>query len=84
MAGKSTPLRQHLQALPSEQRDVTMSFGQIEQIINDKLPISASQYRPWWSNEAKGSHVQARAWLDARWKVDTVNFNQKWVRFIRT
>jgi len=83
MAAKYTPLEHYLTDLPISQRDVTLSFAQIERILNDKLPLSAMQYRPWWSNEAEGSHVQARAWLDAGWKVDTVNFNGKWVRFLR-
>jgi hypothetical protein len=83
MAGKYTPLEQYLTTLPANQRDATLSFGQIERLINDKLPASASKHRAWWSNEKNGVHVSAHAWMDAGWKVDTVNFNQKWVRFLR-
>jgi hypothetical protein len=83
MAGKYTPLQHYIKALPQNKRDITLSYVQIERILNDKLPLSATQHRPWWSNEIEGSHVQARAWLDAGWKVDTVDSRQKWVRFIR-
>jgi len=83
MTGKYTPLEQYLTALPSGQRDVTLSFEQIERILNDRLPPSAYKYQAWWANQKKGTHVEAQAWLDAGWKVDTVNFNGKWVRFIR-
>lgn len=83
MAGKYFPLEQHLKALPDETRDVTMSFEQIEQIINDKLPTSAYKYQAWWANEIGGSHVQAHFWMDVGWKVDTVDLKKKWARFQR-
>ena len=83
MAGKYTPLEQHLKAFPAEQRDVTMSFEQIERIINDKLPASAYKYQAWWANEKDGHHVHAHSWMNAGWKVDTLNLQEKWVRLIR-
>lgn len=83
MAGKYSPLENYLRALPASQWEVTMNFYQIERILNDKLPSSAHQYQAWWANQQKGSHVEAQAWLDAGWKVDSVNFNSKWVRFRR-
>jgi hypothetical protein len=83
MVGKYSQLERHLSLLPFEQHEVTLSFVQIERILNDKLPLSAQRYRAWWSNETEGSHVQARAWLDAGWLVDTVDFFRKQVRLVR-
>ncbi len=83
MAGKYMPLQMYLHSLLENQRDTTLSFEQIERIINDKLPPSAHKHRAWWSNENDGIHVSAHAWMDAGWKVDTVNFTQRWVRFMR-
>jgi hypothetical protein len=84
MAGKYSPLENYLRSLPTSQREVTMSFYQIERILNDKLPASAHQHQAWWVNQKKkGTHVESQAWMDAGWKVDTVNFDQKWVRFLR-
>lgn len=83
MAGKYTPLEHYLTALQTSQQDITLSFDQIERILIDKLPPSAFKYQAWWGNQKKGSHVEAHAWMDAGWKVDTVNFNEKWVRFRR-
>jgi len=83
MSGKYTLLQNHLAGYPSDKRDVTLSFEHIERIISDILPASATKHRAWWSNEKNGRHVSAHAWMDAGWKVDTVNFNQKWVRFLR-
>jgi hypothetical protein len=70
MAGKYTPLENYLRALPEGQREVTLGFEQIEEILNTKLPSSAYEYRQWWENEKEGNHVNARAWANAGWKVD--------------
>ena len=83
MAGKYTPLEHYLHDLPASQREVMLSFEQIEQILGSKLPSSAYGYRQWWENEKEGNHVNARAWANAGWKVDTVNFGEKWVKLVR-
>jgi hypothetical protein len=48
---KYTPLQKYLSGLPEGTNTKTMTFEQIEKIINDKLPASAHEYRPWWANE---------------------------------
>ncbi|MGQ2930321.1 MAG: DUF7662 domain-containing protein [Sphingopyxis sp.] len=55
------PLRDFLAA--KGDRSVTLSFGEIEDLIGRRLPPSASGAvsRQWWSNAS--SHSQARAWL---------------------
>lgn len=83
MAGKYTPLRQYLLAVPELTREVTLTFAQIETILADKLPPSAHNHREWWSNEQHGSHVHAQAWLDAGWKVESVDQQRSWVIFRR-
>lgn len=65
MPGKYSPLEQYLRDLRANQREVALSFEQIERILNDKLPPSAYRYPAWWANEKEGSHVHARSWLDA-------------------
>ena len=83
MAGKYTPLENHLRDLPDSLREVTLGFEQIEKILNDKLPPSAYEYWAWWANEKEGNHVNARAWANAGWKVENVDFNKKRVNFVR-
>ena len=82
MAGKYTPLENFLRDIPDHQNEATLTFEQIQRIINDKLPPSAYEYPAWWSNH-RGSHVEADAWLNTGWHVDEVNFQEKWVRFIK-
>lgn len=72
-----------MSSLPETQKEETLSFEQIEIIILDRLPPSAKKYSAWWNNEVEGSHVQARGWMGAGWQKDIVNFDEKWVRFVR-
>ena len=83
MAGKYTPLENYLHDLPKSQREVTLRFEQIEQILGTNLPSSAYRYRQWWENEKEGNHVNARAWANAGWKIENVDFSRKRVNLVR-
>jgi hypothetical protein len=60
---------------------IVLSFEQIEEIIGDKLPDSATDHRPWWGNENGNPSRQCHAWLDAGWEVDRVDLKARIVRF---
>jgi hypothetical protein len=65
---------------------VTLSFDDIERLLNATLPPSARKYAAWWSsNMRRGdqTHVQARAWMDAGWKA-VPDFRLGRVAFQRT
>jgi hypothetical protein len=51
----------------------TISYQQIEGIIGTSLPSSAYRHRAWWANSG---HPQARIWVDAGWKVSSVNLGK--------
>jgi len=78
---KYEPLREFLDTLPTSDRDTTLSFDQVEQIIGDTLPPSATAHREWWSNQEGGS--RAPHWRAAGFKVDKVDLAKKIVRFKR-
>lgn len=80
---KYDSLKRYLSNLQPTQNEITLPFKKIEEIIHDKLPKSAHIHRAWWSNEKNGVHVSAHAWMEAGWKVDTVNQGERWVRFVR-
>jgi hypothetical protein len=63
-----------------DSRLIPMSFDEIEGVLGFPLPNSARTYRPWWSN-SMGSHVQAKAWLSAGYKVSEVNLEGETVVF---
>jgi kynurenine formamidase len=81
--GKYNPLKLHLENLPDDITLRTYYFSRIEAIIEDNLPKSAYKYNAWWSNEHTGTHVQANAWIEAGWKVSSVNLIESWVTFQR-
>ena len=80
---KYTLLEQYLRDLPLNQQEETMSFEQIERILDDSLPESSLQDLSWWGNQRKGMFVDSIPWMDAGWMVDTVDLTRKQVKFVR-
>ncbi|MFG6097362.1 DUF4268 domain-containing protein [Leptothoe sp. ISB3NOV94-8A] len=74
------PLAVWLQTQMSDR--VTCTFKEIENIIQDELPPSARQHRNWWANDSV-SHVQSIQWLEAGWRVSSVNMSTERVVFSR-
>ena len=75
------PLAIWLQAqVREEQEKISLTFEQIEKIIDDKLPLSARQHRNWWANDSVG-HTQSQQWLDVGWRVSSVNIAEERVVF---
>jgi hypothetical protein len=83
MTDNYDPLEQYLRTLPVSQDKVTLSFESIDQILADPLPAAARTDRDWWGNQKPGTQVEAIAWMNAGWMVETVDFREKWVRFVR-
>jgi hypothetical protein len=83
MAGKYTPLEQYLRHLQANQRELTLTFEQVERILNSKLPPSAYHYQAWWSYETHPRQPEKQAIANSGWKVETINFSEKWVRLVR-
>lgn len=82
--GKYDPLRHFLENAAPGVSEMTLSFPQIEQILGDTLPYTATHSNHWWANELRsGTGPQSPSWLDAGWEVDEVEREQKWVRFRR-
>ena len=76
---KYEPLAAFLRRL--EQASIRMSFQRLEEIIAAPLPPSARLDRTWWGNTVNRTRVQAHAWLNAGWEVDTVDLPQEVVIF---
>lgn len=81
---KYDSLHEMLLKIPPNISEKIFTFNEIETIIGFKLPGSAYNHRPWWANPSSiNDHPYAQSWLSAGWKVEKVNQNQEWVRFIR-
>jgi len=83
MAGKYIPLENYLRDLPPSQKEVTLSFEQIEGILKFKLPSSAYEDERWWLREKEGNHVNLRAWTNAGWKVESIEVDKRQARLVR-
>ncbi len=80
MKGKYEPLYNWLLAQESSSGIIHVTYKEIERILGEKLPFSAKIYPAWWAN-GDNSHVHAKAWLSAGWKVESVNFSGESVTF---
>jgi DNA-binding transcriptional regulator YiaG len=76
---KYQPLLDYLRA-NSHQGEVTLNFADIEALLNNPLPASARTQQGWWSNRKKGA-LQASAWMEAGYRVETVDFDSQRVTF---
>lgn len=65
-----------------EADQITIPIDDIDGLVGG-LPPSAFRHPAWWANEGKGSHVQARSWMNASWRVDGFDIKEGWVRFRR-
>jgi hypothetical protein len=75
------PLRQQL--ADRTEPVVTRTFAEIERLLGATLPDPARRYPPWWANEEAGTHVHARAWLDAGRRTANVDLDAGKVDFVR-
>ncbi len=65
------PLQEFLTSC--NKRIVDLTFDQISEILGRDLPDSAHKHRAWWSNQrSNDNRPQARAWMEAGYKVDSV------------
>ena len=76
------PLEKYLKELPESTHEITLTFEQIENILAFKLPASAYEDRRWWDHETEANHVNKRAWANAGWKVESLDVNARWVKFV--
>ncbi|KAB8141869.1 DUF4268 domain-containing protein [Chloroflexia bacterium SDU3-3] len=83
-SGRYAPLIGHLVSQPQSMDKLTMTFGEIDQILGEPgLPPSARAYRAWWGNDTT-SHGHAQQWLGAGWHVATVVMAEERVTFARS
>jgi CBS domain-containing protein len=59
---------------------VRLTFDSIETAIKGELPLSAREYRSWWSNEVTTDAAPA-PWVQAGWRVEDVDLSAGEVSF---
>lgn len=81
-SARMAPLRHYLKLQHPRHTVLTLGFRQIEGIIGDGLPKLARKDPDWWANVA--SVEQAQSWLDAGWRVQTVDLPGEQVTLVHT
>lgn len=66
----------------SNQKSVTLSFSEIEKILQFELPDSARNHRPFWANTT--THSIALSWLSVGYETVSVNMDKQVVVFEKT
>jgi len=60
--------------------EYSLTLSEIESILGVPLPASARNRRAWWSNRSRGA-VQADAWMDAGYHVETIDLDNERITF---
>lgn len=66
----------------SDAQEVTLTFAEIETLLEVELPATARLQRGWWSNRSSGG-VQAAAWMDAGYHVSAIDLAEERVTFAK-
>jgi DNA-binding transcriptional regulator YiaG len=75
---KYYPLHTYLQQQSLD--ELTLTLADIETLLGAPLPASARSRRAWWSNRSRGA-VQANAWMEAGYHVETIDLDQEQITF---
>jgi DNA-binding XRE family transcriptional regulator len=75
---KYFPLHTYLNEQPLD--ELTLTLSEIELMMGGPLPVSARTRRAWWSNRSRGA-VQAQAWMEAGYHVETIDFANEQITF---
>lgn len=83
MTSKYDPFGEYLLSIPTQTRNLTVSFEKIQEILGFTLPASALHYQAWWANEVDPKHPQKLCWQTAGWRVDELDLSRRLVSFRR-
>jgi DNA-binding XRE family transcriptional regulator len=73
---KYYPLFEYLSGQP-DTASIALTFEEVEAILGNRLPETARSVRAWWLNKT----AQGRAWQEAGWLVERVDFTAGTVVF---
>ena len=65
----------------NNKKEIILTFKEIENIIEDKLPTTAYNNPSWWGNDEK-THVQGKSWIEAGYKAKDIKRDES-IRFVR-
>ena len=66
----------------SGQKEITLSYDEMEEIIGESLPRTAYNNKKWWNNNDK-SHTQSFAWSDIGYRTCKICLGES-VTFVKS
>ena len=69
---KYEPLTRYLEKQPG---NVKLTYSEIEKILGEELPPSASIYQEWWAND-DDTHPQSLSWKKADYRVSILDLGK--------
>jgi len=79
---KYEELVSHLETVPEDQTEVTLTMAEIEGLIEAALPSSARAAKGFWAN--RDDYTRSQLWLAAGWRVVDANLDAATVTFGRS
>jgi hypothetical protein len=68
---KYLPLEEWFRNQPTTPEQIELTFDQVEAILGEPLPKSATKLTTWWTNVQPKIQYHRTAWLNNGWKVST-------------
>jgi hypothetical protein len=81
---KYLPLEKWFRERPAKLKRLKLTFAQVEKILGEPLPLSATKSKNWWANFHPKIQSHRTAWLNNGWMVVASDQRAKWAKFART
>ena len=80
---KYLPLEEWFRTQSPAEKQIEMTFDQVEAILGTPLPASATKLKTWWTNVPPKIQSHRTAWLNNDWVVAEFDQESRRVRFVR-
>ena len=80
---KYLPLEEWFRKQPHTPEKIELTFDQVEAILGNPLPTSATKLSTWWTNIHPKIQSHRTAWLNNGWMVTEFDLQAKRVKFVR-
>jgi hypothetical protein len=80
---KYLPLEEWFRKQPVTAEPIELTFDQVEAILGNPLPASATKLITWWTNVHPRIQSHRTAWLNNGWMVAEFDQKARRVKFVR-
>ena len=80
---KYLPLDEWFSKQPAATKQIELTFDQVEEILGNPLPKSATRLNTWWTNVQPKIQSHRTAWLNHGWVVSEFDLDARRVKFVR-